>query len=803
MLQAIDLSRRDHEPVACAGSIQPHGALLVLREPDLIVVQASANCPALLGAPPLDVCLGRPLHIAIGPQAAGELRNCLERTGLLLSVGLHHIWSATFCGESFDVFAHKAAAGIIVEFERRAPESLEYLSLMPRVQEAISRLQESPGLQGLLDMTTRQIRGVTNYDRVVIYKFMPDHSGQVVAESLAVGLQPHLGLHFPATDIPAPARQLLALGLLRHMPDVNGRPVPILPEINPVTGSRLDQSRGWLRSIAGPCIQFNRNMGVRSTFIMPLLSEGTLWGVISCKHESASLHIPYEIRKPCQLLSQTVSLLMAQKQYAGEAEYRQRLSTTVVALAHSMSEGNSFQRGLTAGTPTILDFFEAGGAALASGDSVIALGATPSEARIRQIVQWLAERNQPETVFQTSCLAAVNQAAADLTKSAAGLLAVRILPHLPDYILWFRPEVSHAINWAGDPEKPVEANETTGELRLAPRRSFAVRQQNVAGRSAPWLAAEIEAAKLLQHMVGQEILVRQSQQLAKVNQALADSNRELSDFANTAAHDIMGPLRVIELLSGLLQRKAVEGGGFGTETMEFIEGIHSSAGRLRPLVRSIAEFGKIGRGDRPCVICALADLVEDVKADLKVDIEATGATILHRNLPSLMFDRNHLRQVLQNLVANSLKYRHPSRSPVITIAAHPASAPAGNQDGRDPSSRQMPPPENGITLVIADNGTGFDPRHNAAIFEPFLQLHSKDDFAGSGLGLAICSKLIARHGGTITAEGHPGEGAIFIISLPAAARVAPADLQMEHSGPIPALTTRALGESAHVTKANC
>jgi signal transduction histidine kinase len=174
------------------------------------------------------------------------------------------------------------------------------------------------------------------------------------------------------------------------------------------------------------------------------------------------------------------------------------------------------------------------------------------------------------------------------------------------------------------------------------------------------------------------------------------------------------------------------------------------------LIKDLTEYSRLGRQAKPFAPASLGELVAQVEADLGRGIETSGATIEVGALPIVMCDTVQMRQVFQNLIGNALKYRHPDRAPVIRITA----------TTRAIIGDAAPPLLPILDISVADNGLGFDNRHRERIFEPFYRLHSADDYPGSGIGLAICRKVIERHGGTISAEGVPGQGSVFTIALP-------------------------------------
>jgi light-regulated signal transduction histidine kinase (bacteriophytochrome) len=397
----------------------------------------------------------------------------------------------------------------------------------------------------------------------------------------------------------------------------------------------------------------------------------------------------------------------------------------------------------------LLDLVQGTGFAISSAGAITTIGAVPCDDDMQGLLQFLSR--QGAEVFATDHLAASYPDAESLPE-AAGILAVPLGGASLDMIVWFRADVTRTVTWAGDPSKPVETR--PGLERLSPRRSFEAWTQELRGRSRAWEPHEVAAATGLRDTIV-DLILRRSKELEQINASLARSNEELEAFAFVASHDLREPLRQIETFSSLLRRALAHGSAEGSGTARWFEGIEASSKRMRNLINDLTEYARLGRHARPFTPTDLAQMVAEVRTDLDVSIDATNATFILDNLPVVMCDQTQLRQVFQNLISNALKYRHPDRPTVVHITA--AIRPVAS--GRSAVSQAL-------EISMSDNGIGFEERHRERIFEPFQRLHSMDDYEGSGIGLAICRKIINRHGGAITAAGHPGEGAVFTFTLP-------------------------------------
>jgi signal transduction histidine kinase len=234
---------------------------------------------------------------------------------------------------------------------------------------------------------------------------------------------------------------------------------------------------------------------------------------------------------------------------------------------------------------------------------------------------------------------------------------------------------------------------------------------------------------------------------------LARSNRDLEDFASVASHDLQEPLRRIQSFT---ERLKAAGPSLSPEASDYLERIQTTAARMRRLIQDLLTFARVTSKAQPFVRVELGAILKDVLADLEVAIEQAGATITVGELPALEADPTQMRQLLQNLLSNALKFRREGVAPSVSVSG-----------AVDEAARRL-------ELQVRDNGIGFDESYRDQIFNLFQRLHGPGTYEGAGLGLAICRKIVERHGGTISARSSPGSGATFTVSLSLEARERPA-----------------------------
>ena len=242
--------------------------------------------------------------------------------------------------------------------------------------------------------------------------------------------------------------------------------------------------------------------------------------------------------------------------------------------------------------------------------------------------------------------------------------------------------------------------------------------------------------------------------LQEANAALRQRNEELQQFVMIASHDLQEPLRKVQTFADRL--RGALGGRLSPSEHDYLDRLHGAASRMRELIQDLLDYSAVSFGAPQRAPVGLAAALREVLDDLAEQIAASGAQVEARDLPTIEADPVQMRQLLQNLVGNAIKYRHPRRPPRITVDARTVDAPAGPR----------------VALRVSDNGIGFDDAHRERIFAPFQRLHARTEYDGTGIGLAIVRRIVERHGGTVEAQGRAGEGATFTVLLPASAPAA-------------------------------
>lgn len=511
-----DLSSCDREPIHIPGAIQPHGVLLVVDRQSLAIRQFAGATRMLLGVdfdhvaqPMLSGLFDAPTlkmlvrHLRAPDAAPAVLYRLKAKEGTLALNAIVHV---------------QGELGLI-ELES-AGNSAVSLEMFTQVKAMLLELPSAANLQDCCQITATQLRVATGFDRVMVYQFQHDSSGKVIAEDKAERLQPFLGLHYPASDIPQQARAMYLRNWLRLIPDVNYTPAPLRSPVFESSAEPLDMSQCMLRSVSPIHLEYLRNMGVGATLTLSIVIGNKLWGLIACHHDRPR-HLTAEVRAGCELVAQIFSMQLQSRIEIDVIQRRIAPAQLQETMTLSMLEQGDVASALTGGEAPLLKLVAASGAAVFMDGKFSLAGQTPPVAFLAELVNWLHARHQP--LLETYALGADFPPAVAFASSASGLLAVSLSSIRPDYVLWFRPEVVSTVIWAGDPSKPVEPG--PHDDRLRPRKSFAAWKASVREQSEPWSAADLASAYAFRLWLLETVL--RQMELARLEREAAFSQQSL------------------------------------------------------------------------------------------------------------------------------------------------------------------------------------------------------------------------------------------------------------------------------------
>jgi GAF domain-containing protein len=505
----VDLTTCEREPIHVPGAVQPHGILLAVERATHEVVIASENAAEFFGRALTEV-LHAALPDLLGPELAALVREADAAENLdealRARLDLPHLDRPEAL--DVDVVLHVSGERLVVEVEPVPPRaaSVSYRA----TRGAVARLAGSRGIEALCARLAREVRVLTGFDRVMVYRFDAHWNGEVVAEDRRPDLSPFLGLHYPASDIPAQARRLYTLNWMRLIVDAHYTPSRLHPLLDPGTDAPLDLSKSVLRSVSPVHLEYLRNMGVRASMSVSLIVDGRLWGLVACHHYSGAHRPGYDAQSAAEFLGQTASQLVGElvrSHERDEALAAQELMSEVLGVV-STSTREPLTTLIEDGR--LLRLLDAGGAALWTGHEMLTCGEVPPWAELQRIATLLARTDGAPTF--TDHLATLDPRLGEVSDRAAG--ALRVGFDGTGWLLWVRPERPRDLDWAGDPNN-AEVHRAEGlQVRISPRTSFEKWHEVVRGRSTPWQPWHAASADRLRTQMTAVMLGRSRGQIA-------------------------------------------------------------------------------------------------------------------------------------------------------------------------------------------------------------------------------------------------------------------------------------------------
>jgi light-regulated signal transduction histidine kinase (bacteriophytochrome) len=637
--EPVDLTNCDREPIHLLGAIQPIGVLFALSS-DWLVSRVSANVGEFFDTTPEDL-IGQPLSCLFSGDAIHGLRNRLA-----LIRGPDAVERVFRCpvvagGNDFDVAIHMSNGQVIIEVEPSIEKN--YGDATGTVRGMIGRLDQAPDLSALFNEGVRQVRALTGFDRVMLYRFDEDGSGEVVAEAAKGGIGSFLGLHYPSTDIPRQARELYKRSLLRVITDIDATPVPIIPQRDEHKRP-LDLSLSVLRSVSPIHIEYLRNMGVGASMSISIVVEDKLWGLIACHHYSPRCP-SFERRSVAELFAQMFAMRIESRIRKETVDYERRARDISDQLLGAVASDDTLLKDPNWLSDILTHAIPADGVGVWLNGNYAFSGSTPDTAAFAKIVKALNGTSAGK-VFATDRIADLVPDAQRFASSAAGLLSIPISRSPRDYVVLFRQERIRSVRWAGDPHKPVELG--PNGPRLTPRQSFEEWKELVEGRSVPFLASELRVAETFRATLI-EVVLRLADEASVERQAANERQELLIAELNHRVRNILS------LIRGLIrQSKPSE----GTSIEDFVSQID---GRVHALARAHNQITDDHWGPAP--LKALID------AEVAAFLITKKDRVRTKGEPALLNPQAYstIALVMHELVTNSAKYGSLSDSGSVDI----------------------------------------------------------------------------------------------------------------------------------------
>lgn len=719
------------EPIHILGKIQDRGFLIGIEREKELITHASENVNEFLPVGAHDI-VGRSCkrldHLITAPGFT------FSRYAASVSKGdenLPNHYPVVTCNNiSYHLIHSFNSNHLIFETEPVLHEG----DVSDKIFEIVDTVIGQNVIADIMDAAVSEIKRVTGFERVMVYQFLNDGSGQVVAEAIDTGLEPFMGLRYPETDIPRQARELYKKNHIRLVHHAGGA----TPQVISATPAALDLTHSVLRAVSPTHIEYLKNMGVTSSYSVSIMDDHTLWGLFSCHHSTTKI-IDYKVRQATLLIAKVMMSRISEKLKDRSKQAERKYTASYSKLQELIIQEHDFKSGLNKGLQHLLHTTDATGFAMMFDGQLYSHGLVPERDQVLSIIEWHKEK-RIDGLYYTQQFSKEHEKAGEYYKKASGLLIVPLSVE-GDYLLWFKKEHRYVVQWAGNPHdketQPVKGNQQLQQY--IPRKSFAVWRENITQQSESWTQEEVSAAQRVAILIDSSF-EKERKQLSDYNSKLNRITKDLEFFSYTVSHDLKTPLTVIRSYAQLL---LLAGDSMSPKEKEITKKIMTSVDKMNEMISGVNQLTRINKNEITFKEVDVSKLIRDIVSDHTIAHEYHKTKIVIGNTPEIFGDHHLIYHCFSNIIGNALKYSSKSSNPSVTI----------NGFRKD----------NYTCYRVLDNGIGIPPEDHAHIFDLFNRCQNASAFEGSGIGLPIVQTILEKHKGAAWCISNLGEGTAFYL----------------------------------------
>jgi two-component system, chemotaxis family, sensor kinase Cph1 len=472
-------------PIHMINVLQPYGALIVVNKDLNEIIQVSENVASLVNRP-LSELIGLPITALLNNQPTFSTN---EKVPTVIEIS----------GHKYLGFIHNKPTYYIIELNLESEsEALDgsFIDVYLELREVMRLIENTSSLNAAAEKVAKELKKISSFDKVMIYRFDENWSGYVIAEEKEDDMESYKHFTFPASDIPKQARNLYEKNPYRFIPDTGYKPVKLHPVINPATHTFIDISDCNVRGVTTIHLEYLSNMNVCASMSTRILKEGKLWGLIACHHKTP-VRMNFRICAIFELLSNIFSSKISALEDKENHLFNSALTEMYTSIVEETVKSGNVAESLLSDDTNLLGLFNAGGVVI-TGKTNVKKGKVPDAQDVEDIMFWLQTMDNQD-IYVTDRLPEAYDYAAEYTSIASGMIAIPIDVSDNEYILIFRPEAVQTINWGGNPQTRINFEEDMKTYH--PRFSFKLWQELVKGVSVPWRKEEIAMAVNLQEFL--------------------------------------------------------------------------------------------------------------------------------------------------------------------------------------------------------------------------------------------------------------------------------------------------------------
>lgn len=579
------------------------------------------------------------------------------------------------------------------------------------------------------------IKIIIDYDRVMVYKFLDDKSGIVVAEEINEGVESYLGMHFPEFDIPIQARKLYLKKKNRLVSDVNSKRVNIklLKDVS------VDLTYSEVRALSPVHIQYLKNFNSQSSFSISIIVEGKLWGLVACQ-AIAPKHIPITIRKKAEILTSLAKNSFINLKNESVLKVKDEYRELLIQLKESLILSEDFND-IISHLKEMLGFINSDGFVFLNEGEYYSYGDVPDEEEVLKIKNWADTLGFKDLFYSHSFYNDYSEYL-DLSDKSAGISFKFLDLEHKYFLIWFRGTHSASKTWAGYPAKELEEKRIGDEVthHYSPRKNFDIWVEEVETQSLFWDEKSLIIIEEINKIIIETITVK-SARIFELYKQLQELNTDLENFSHTVSHDLRAPLTVVKLSCQLLERNLKE----DKNSLARLKQIISEVDKLSEMLNDILELSRTKKADLAIQLISTKDLISNIVAISKAYHESSKTEIEFGDLIDFYCDKTMAYEIFLNIISNAIKYSLKKDIPKITINSWLES--------------------DFVVYSIKDNGIGIKDTDRDKMFKLFSRMENTVGFKGTGVGLSIVHRMFERLDGSIDYISEENKGTEFILKF--------------------------------------
>jgi len=718
------------EPIHIPGYIQSFGYLIGLDDATESITFFSRNIPDIFSIENAEQLFDRKIvdfPDIFGPVMESDLYMSLS--DFTKRENETHFDKIFISGKEYHFSVFRSGKHIFLEFEAVLKNPNK------RISNKYDNFYVIDNEYELWEQLLNTLSKIVNYDRLMVYKFMMDGSGKVIAEKRSDTMESYLGLHYPESDIPRQARELYLKKRKRIFSNVNAETVPILSKTEENIDLTFTGSRG-MSPIHG---QYIKNSGASSSFSVSIIIDDHLWGLVTCQN-SEPKHIDLEDRVQAGIFTVLASNAYSSFKSKNALNYQLELNEKSSQLKSEFLKHNHLFDSLADNKGKIRKLPEADGLAIVGEENTVTVGVVPGHETIDAIAQW-ALNNTTESMFVSRSFLKDYGQELGLDENAAGIIIYFIERSKKEMLIWFRKEFDEHIDWAGNPEKKIGVLLQNGEEKqiISPRTSFHIFTENIKGNSKRWNSRDLGAVRTIRDVI-LETSHKQYNAIKALNNELRQVNEELDSFSYTISHDLGTPLTVMKLNAQMLLANFEKTEKNKLKLNSIVEEIDSMA----EMMHDVLQLSRAKHSEIELERLQTLNMLQKISENAIITFYSPKTEIIIGKCPDVRADKTMLHQVFLNIINNAVKYSSHQDFPKVEIW--------GTEK------------EETVEYRILDNGIGIPEEEKHKMFKIFNRMDNAKTFKGNGVGLSIVHRIMKRLGGNVDYESNK-EGTCFILTF--------------------------------------